>query len=104
MAAPSKALHFKGVDEGGGRALALPELKRDQRIYLMVTRGERADLQAIAEGWNVPPSTAAYGLLATELNRARGRAAVNSPALTLPLSVAIDALRVNGWHVTHRSE
>lgn len=104
MAAPTTALHFKGVDQGGGRAPGLPELKRDQRIYLMVSRGERADIRTIAEYWDVPLSTTAYGLLATELNRARGRAAVIVPALSLPLSVSIDALRAAGWNVTRGSE
>lgn len=55
-----------------GRIKMPPELVRSETIRLQVTPGDKADLEAIAEAWGVPLSTAAFAMVATELAEARG--------------------------------
>lgn len=57
-----------------GRRKLPPELKRSVTVRIMVTEGDYADLESIAEGWNVPLSTAAYAMVATELAASRSMA------------------------------
>lgn len=84
----------------GGRAPALPELSRDRPLSMRVSRGDEADLRTIAETWDVPVATAAYGLLAQQLGIARGQCTRHAPSLSLGLAAAIDLLRANGWTVS----
>ncbi len=70
---------------------------------MMATLGDVTDIDTIAEEWGVPRATAAYGLMAVELQRARGRAANCPVPLTLGLSAAVDLLRASGWDVKRRS-
>ena len=92
------------LDTAGGHPPSLPEINRNQPLSMRITLGDLADLRTIAEGWDVPVATAAYGLLGTELARARGRMTRHSPSLSLGLAAAIDLLREQGWHVSRRSE
>ena len=92
------------LNTAGGRAPALPELSRDRPLSMRISRGDEADLRTIAETWDVPIATTAYGLLATELGRARGRAIRQHPRLSLALSAAIDLLRSEGWRVSRGGE
>ena len=55
-----------------GRIAVPAELRRSETIRLQLTPGDRADLQAIAEGWGVAIGTAAFAMIATELAAARG--------------------------------
>lgn len=100
-AAPTLPLHH--TEARRGKAPSLPELRRDTPFTLRLTRGDVADLKAIAEGWSVPVALAGWALLETELERSRKRMLCH-PRLTLPLSAAVDMLRAAGWHVTRGSE
>ena len=55
-----------------GRVPIPAELRRSEVVRVMVTPGDKADLQSIAEAWGVPLSTAAFAMIATELASARG--------------------------------
>lgn len=57
-----------------GRRKLPPELRRSVVLRVMVTEGDSADIEAIAEGWGVSLSTAAYAMIATELASSRSKA------------------------------
>jgi len=48
-----------------------PELLRSKSIRLALTPGQLSDIQHIAQAWCVPPSTAAYGIIAQFLSECR---------------------------------
>jgi hypothetical protein len=52
---------------GGGKFPLPRELVRSQSLRVQLRPGEHADLLTIAEGWSVPPATAAFAMVATFL-------------------------------------
>ena len=68
----------------------------------MLTPGQRADIDTIAEGWGVPPATAAYAMVATFLSKARQRALDLGPA-GLKLSASCRILAAQGVHATREA-
>lgn len=62
---------------------------RDHQIRIMMTEAEHDDIQLLAQQWDVPLATAAYGVFTSELSRIR-RCKPHSPVnLVLAASAAI---------------
>lgn len=57
----------------------------------MVTPGEKADLEHIANAWGVPLGTCAYAMVATELSAARG-ASLSSDIFSIEVMAAVRLL------------
>lgn len=55
------------------------ELKRTSRLSLSVRPGEHADLQAIADAWDVPLGVAAWSILSRYLAECRGAMEADLP-------------------------
>ena len=67
-----------------------PEIRRSVEIRVSIRPGEAADLRKIADGWGVPPATAAWAILHEALRRARRRAPELGPAgLAIAAGVAL---------------
>jgi len=58
-----------------GKSPLPPEILRSKSIRLAVTPGQLSDIHYIAEAWNVPASTACYGMVASFLGHSRGASA-----------------------------
>ena len=61
-----------GCERKPGRVPLPPELVRNNGVRVHLQAGQYADLIAIAEGWGVPPATAAYAMVAQFLADCRG--------------------------------
>ena len=60
-----------GVNIGSGRPTGPPELRRSESVRVMLRPGEKADLETVAEGWGVPPATAAWAIVSEQLAKWR---------------------------------
>lgn len=68
-----------GARTGSGRPPKARDTVRNQIIRLSVTESEKEVLGMLAEQWEVPMATAAYGLLADVLAKCRRQKALNMP-------------------------
>jgi hypothetical protein len=66
------------------------DLVRDYQLRVCITATEREVLELLAEQWDVPTATAAYGLLADSIARCRRSRAV----LTMPDKLIYAASRI----------
>ena len=60
-----------GAQRGSRRVALTPELIRSCGVRVFLREGQYADLRTIAEGWGVPPATAAYAMVVTFLAECR---------------------------------
>ncbi len=70
---------------------------RSVPVKSMFRPPEYADLEAIAEGWGVPPATAAYAMVATFLSGCRQRSLDLGPA-GLKIAASSRILAAQGIH------
>jgi hypothetical protein len=68
-----------GPRKGSGRPRKCPDTVRDKVVRLSITDSELAVLEILAEQWDVPIATAAYGLFADQIASCR-----RSKPLALP--------------------
>ena len=64
---------------GSGRKRLPPEVARSQPIRLLVTQGQREDLQTIADEWGVGAATVVFAFVAKELAEIRRMQLVLDP-------------------------
>ena len=91
-----------GAQRGSGRIPLPPELVRKHGVRVYLQEGEHADLLYIAEGWGVPPATAAYGMVATFLSGGRQRSLDLGPA-GLKIAASSRILAAQGVHAQTES-
>ena len=60
------------AQRGSGRPTGSPELRRSEPVKLMLRPGEKADLEAVAEGWGVPVGTAGWAIVSEQIAKWRG--------------------------------
>ena len=86
-----------GAQRGSGRVSLPPELIRSEGVRVYLQKGQHADLLAIAEGWGVPPATAAYAMVATFLSGCQQRSLDPGPA-GLKIAASARILAAQGIH------
>ncbi len=64
---------------GSGRKKLPPEVARSEPIRLLVTQGQREDLQEIADGWGVGAATVVFAFVIKELAEIRRMQLVLDP-------------------------
>jgi hypothetical protein len=78
-----------GPRHGAGRPKKCPDTVRDRIVRISVTDTEHEVLEILAEQWDVPVATAAYGLFADQIARCR-----NMKALAMPEKLVYAASRI----------
>ncbi len=86
-----------GAQRGSGRVPLPPELIRSHGTRVYLQAGQHADLLTIADGWGVPPATAAYAMVATFLSGCRQRSLDLGPA-GLKIAASSRILAAQGIH------
>ena len=56
-----------GANLGSGHPTGPAELRRSESVRLMLRPGEKADLEAVAEGWGVPVGTAGWAIVSEQI-------------------------------------
>lgn len=72
-----------------GRPKKCPDTVRDRIVRISITDSEHAILEILAEQWDVPVATAAYGLFADQIARCR-----RSKPLAMPEKLIYAASRI----------
>jgi hypothetical protein len=78
-----------GPRKGAGHPRKCPDTVRDCIVRISMTDSELAALESLAEQWDVPVATAAYGLFADQIARCR-----NSKPLAMPEKLIYAASRI----------
>ena len=60
-----------GPRRGAGRPCKSPDFVRDRVVRISITDAEHECLEILAEQWEVPVATAAYGLFADQIAKCR---------------------------------
>ena len=84
-----------------GRVPLPLELIRSHGTRVYLQPGQYADLLTIAEGWGVPPATAAYAMVATFLSGCRQRSLDLGPA-GLKIAASSRILAAQGIHAQNQ--
>lgn len=80
-----------GPRQGAGHPKKCPDTVRDKIVRISMTDSELAVLEMLAEQWDVPVATAAYGLFADQIARCR-----NAEPLAMPEKLVYAASRIVG--------
>lgn len=95
-----------GFSDGGGPRLGAGhppkgrDWVREERVAVLLTVGQKRELEEIAKAWNVPVGTAIWALVEEAL--AKARRAAPRYGLSKPLAAAVVLLRIEiGAQITY---